>query len=114
MRDEKLRRERDKPDGREILQRIECELLVERAVRRKQRRCKKDRVAVRRCLCNELRADRARRPGAVLDDERLAKALVESLREEPRLDIGTPSGRGRNDDADGLDWVVLRQCATSS
>ena len=46
--------------------------------------------------------------GAVLDDDRLAEALVEPLREHARSRIGRAACSEADQDAHGLDGIVLR------
>ncbi len=108
------RRDREQRDRREVARRIEGQPLgVERRVDdQRTRRGEQQRVAVRFRLCDRFRADIPARPGAVLDDELLAGALGELLRQKPRHDVDRSPGRKRIDDthhAIGIGFRLRRQ-----
>jgi hypothetical protein len=65
------------------------------------------RVAVLRRLDHELGPDVAAGPGPVLDDHRLAPALLQLLGEKSRDDVGGTAGRLAQHEAHGLVGIVL-------
>ena len=46
--------------------------------------------------------DAAGRAGAVVDDDRLPKALPQGVGDQARDDVGLPAGRDRDENPDGL------------
>jgi hypothetical protein len=58
-------------------------------------------VAVRRRARDPRGADRAARPGHVLDHDLLAERLAHVLAENARQHVGRPAGRERHDHGDG-------------
>ena len=61
-----------------------------------------DGVAVRRCLGDPLGADQARRPGLILDNDRLPHALRHALRNDPRSIVDGTRRRERDNHLDRL------------
>src|SRR5689334_7183824 len=51
---------------------------------------------------DQLGADQSACPGAVLEDERLAHAVIELLAEQPPLDVGAAARAERHDDTHRL------------
>src|SRR5262249_36813079 len=88
----------DARDRGHVADEIEIELLVERRIDRAARTDHEERVAVRRCLHHRLGADVAAGARPVVDEELLTKTLRQPLAEEPRDDVGPPTG-GRADNA---------------
>ena len=79
MHDQELRRERDLPHGREILHRVERDLLEQDRIGRELSARKQYRVAVGRRPHGELGANNARRAAAVIHHELLPHAFLEPL-----------------------------------
>jgi hypothetical protein len=69
-----------------------------------------ERVAVLVRAGDGLIAQRAGGTGPVLDHHRLAKLLLQRLRDDAADDIGAAAGSERDDDADGTLWPILRPC----
>ena len=84
---------------------IGIEVLI---VDQRRRRRGQQRVAVGRCLVDDLRADIAGRARVVLDDDRLAPFAREPIRHDARHGIGGPAGRERHDDLHGVIGIGLR------
>src|SRR6185312_13214385 len=51
---------------------------------------------------------RSARTGDVFDDDTLSELLVQSIRDDPRDDVGPAARRKRHDDGDGPGWIVVR------
>ena len=99
-------------DRREVLDRVVRQLAIDVGQDRvRAGRVEQQRVAVRRRLRDELRADAAAGAGAVLDDERLAELRAHAVGENPRDAVDAAAGRERNDDAHRLDRIRLRERA---
>src|SRR5262245_56808019 len=96
-------------DWRELL-RIERQVLEEiLIVDQRIRIDDADGVAVRRCLGAGARGDVALPAGAVVDDDRLAEALVHLLAEHAHEDVADAAGARGGDHVDRLVGVVLRR-----
>ena len=93
---------------REILGRIEGQLLVEAGIGRICRDVAKQHgIAVGRRLGDEIGAEIGRRAGLVLDHDRLAGKFGHLLPDEPREEI-SPAARGiRNDQMNRPGWIGL-------
>ena len=98
----------DQRDRREVLDRVERELRVERRADRVGLRREQQRVAVGRRLRDHFAADRRARAGLVLDDDLLAPALAEFLRDHAHRAVDRAAGRERHDDAHGARRELLR------
>jgi hypothetical protein len=100
---------RGERDGREILRRIEWQLLVKTRIGRIGRDvAEQHRVAVRRRLGDEIGAQIGRCAGLVLDDDRLAHKLRHLLSDEPREKIRASARGIRHDQMNGPRRVALR------
>ena len=88
-------------DRREILDRIERQLLHPRIDRKRDGGDEK-RVAVRRGFGDGCRADHAAAAGAVVDDRGSRPGVGEALRDHPRDDVGRAAGHERDDQLDLL------------
>jgi hypothetical protein len=96
-------------DRNEIGQRLVGELRVRGGIDRVRRDGRDaQRVSVRRRLRDEVGADAAAGPGAIVDDDRLPELLRELVGDEPRDDVGRATRRERNDEPDRLRRIVLR------
>ena len=108
--DQHARRAAEERDVGEIAQRIEREALRERGRDAMRGDTRDDQcVPVGRGLRDELRADDAARPSAVLDDEILLQGLAQPLRYQATQSVGGSARRERNDDAHRLGGPSLRE-----
>src|SRR5213592_1012713 len=108
-RDHHIGRVADERDVDDVLQRIVRQGLVDGGVRRVRGRLHQQRVAVGVRVQHRLRADDAARAGAVLHQHRLLERVAQVLRDDAPGDVGARAGSERDDDADRLGWVVLRE-----
>src|SRR5436190_11604914 len=94
---------------REILSRVEWELLIEAWIGGIGRDISEQHgVAVRRRFGDEVGAQIGRRARLVLDHERLADEFGHFLSDQPREKISSAAGGVRDDQMDRLGWIVLR------
>ena len=101
-------------DRCEVLHRVVVDLAVQRG-RNAQRRCGEQHgVAVRCRLGDELGRDHRARAGLVLDDHGLAEAVLQTLGQRARHDVGGTARRERHDDGDRLARVVAALCISRS
>ncbi len=98
----------DQRNRREIVDRLERQLRVERRADRVRLRGEKQRVPVRRGFRNDVGADRRARARPVLDDDRLPEPLRQLLRDHAHRPVDCPARRERHDHAHGARRVVLR------
>ena len=99
MRGDDHRRGADQHDRREILQRIERQIGQEARIGAVGVEHQHERGAVRRRRDGGLRADRAGRAAAVLDQDRRFQVPLEHRLDAPRDQVGGAARRERNDDA---------------
>src|SRR5262245_33972367 len=85
--DQGIRRERDTGDGRNVLDEMEIQVVVERRVDGVRRRYDQQRVTIGGRAHHGLGADVAARTWPVLDNERLAKSLGKPLRYQACKDV---------------------------
>src|SRR5262245_31499754 len=95
-------------DRRDIAEKNEIKLLVERRVDRVRRTRQEDRVAVRGRADHRLGADIAAATWAVFHDELLAEPLREPRSDEPRENVGRAAGARGGDDAHRPRRIGLR------
>ena len=68
-----------------------------------------DRVTVRLRILAGVRADVAGAAGAVLDDQRLAEALVQFLAKNAHEDVADAAGARGGEHMDGAVWIIVSQ-----
>src|SRR5262245_6186758 len=95
-------------DGRDVTEKIEIELVVERRVDRVRRTRHKERVAVRRRPHDRLGANIVAATCAVFYDELLAEPMREPGSDEPRANVGSAAGPRRGNDAHWPRRISLR------
>ena len=94
---------------REILSRVEWELLVEARIGGIGRDITEQHgVAVGRRFGDEIGAEIGRRTRLVLDHDRLADELGHFLSDQPREEVGSAARGIRDDQMDRLGWIALR------
>ncbi len=98
----------DHGDRRQIFGRIERKLLHLRHDCHRRAAGDINRISVVRRPCGDFGADRATRPAAILDDERLAQRLRKPVGDQSRDDVGDAARTVRDDDPDGVIWPILR------
>ena len=97
---------RQQRDGREVLQGVVGQRLVQRRVGRVADVGHEQGVAVGRGLGDDVGADDAARAAAVLDHHGLAEVFGERRHDAARDDVGAAAGRGGDDEADGFVRVL--------
>ena len=102
MRGDDHRRGADQHDRRKILQRVERQVGQQARIGAVGVEHQHERGAVRRRRDRGLRADRAGRAAAVLDQDRRFQVPLEQRLNAPRDQIGGAARRKRDDDADGF------------
>src|ERR1041385_2525077 len=85
---------------REVADEVELQVAVERCVAGFGQSGKQQRVAVRGCIDDGFGREIGAAAGAVLDDERLTKSLLQPLSHQPRDDVVAAAGGKSNDPAD--------------
>jgi hypothetical protein len=102
------RRDAGERHRHELLRRIEGQLaLVESDVGGIAGNDRQHRIAVGRSLRDEVRAEDAVRPRAVVDDDRLAEGARHLLRDHARDDVGEAAAGVGHHPADGLVGIAL-------
>ena len=117
MNDEDVRRVHRARHGREILQRIERQIAIERRIDRERGdRAHEDRVAVGRRFRGELRRDIARGAGTVVDDHLLAEPFAQLRRQRARRRVRAAARRETDQHADrfGRDIRLPRRCTSGA
>ena len=99
----------DAGDRREVAQKIETELVVERRVDRVVGADHQQRVAVGRRARDRLGRDVAAGARLVLDDELLGELLGQRLRDQARQDVDRLAGRKTDHHAHRLCRICLRR-----
>ena len=100
----------DPPDRRDVADKVEAELLVERDVDRVLRVHQEQRIAVGRHMGHGFGCDVAGGARPHLDQELLAKLFREELRDHTRDEIGRAARRLADDDFHRPRWIRLRPC----
>src|SRR5262249_29106140 len=98
----------DARDGRDVADKIEIELFVERRIDRVCRCDQEKRVAIRGRTHDRLGADVGAATRPVVDDELLAKPLRQPLSHQTRDDVVPAASGGRNDHAHRPRRIGLR------
>ena len=96
--DQRKRIGADVADWRKILQRVVTHLLDRGHNRHYRQRCEEKRIAIRRRLGDKIGSDSATCAGFILDDERLAKSFVETLRSHAGETVRIAASCKRHDD----------------
>src|SRR5262249_42400802 len=84
-------------DRRDVADKIETELVVERRVDHMRAGDQEERIAIRRCTYDRLGADSAASPRTVVDNEWLPKPLLQPVRHRTCEDVARAAG-GKSDD----------------
>jgi hypothetical protein len=106
------RHEVDPSNRRDIAEKIEVELFIERAVDSILRIDQQESVAIGRRASGRLGRNIAAGTGANLDDELLAEALRHPLRYQTRRNVRRATGGLPDDNAHGPSRICLRAGAT--
>ena len=96
-------------DRSDVASETEVRLVVERGAERVRRRCKQQRIAVRRRIDDGFKADVAAGSRPVLDHNRLAEPLGQRLRQQAGDGVVRPAGGDADDETNGLGWIIERQ-----
>ena len=103
-----MRHAEDAGDGRDVAEKHEAELIVERRVDRIPRNDEEERIAVRERAHDRLGGDISAGPRTVLDHERLTETLRQPLSQQASGSVRPAAGGLPDNDAHRPRWIGLR------
>jgi hypothetical protein len=97
---------------RDVGQKVERNLLIERRIDGIGRGEHDERRAIGRRIDHRLRRNIAAGAGPILDDERLAQSVCQPLCHQTRQEVGGTAGSKSDNQAHRPRWIGLRPCYT--